>query len=65
MPRSESRNLAAENPEKVAELQRRIQELAGEMKPSLFFQSTFRQYMGREAGGPVFPNSEAFFEQGD
>lgn len=62
---SESRNLAAENPQKVAELQRRVQELAGQMKPSLFFESTFRQYMGRDAGGPVFPNTEAFFEQGD
>ncbi|MFG1300415.1 arylsulfatase [Xanthobacter sp. V3C-3] len=62
---SESRDLAADNPEKVAELQRRIQELAGQMKPSLFFQSTFQQYMGRDAGGPVFPNTEAFFEQGD
>ena len=61
----ETRNVAAEHPEVVAELQKRIGDLAGEMKPSLFFEATFKAYLGRHAGAPVFPNTEAFFEQGD
>ena len=61
----EKQNLAAERPELVAPLQRRVEELAGEMKPSLFFQATLNAYMGRHAPPPVFPNSEAYFEQGD
>jgi arylsulfatase A-like enzyme len=62
---SESRNVAAEHPDLVAVLQTRIEALSREMKPSLFFEATFKSYMGRHASGPVFPNDETFFEQGD
>lgn len=61
----EARNLAAENPQIVTDLQKRIDELAREMKPSLFFQATFKSYLGRHAPGPIFPNDDAFFAQGD
>ncbi|TCR65479.1 arylsulfatase [Bosea sp. BK604] len=61
----ETTNLAAENPQIVAELQKRIDDLAKEMKPSLFFQATFKSYLGRKAPAPVFPNDDAFFAGGD
>lgn len=61
----ETKNLAAENPPIVAELQKRIDDLAKEMKPSLFFEATFKSYLGRHAPAPVFPNDDAFFAQGD
>ena len=58
---AETKNLAAQNPEIVDRLQKRIGVLATEMKPSLFFQQTFQAYMGRHAPGPVFPNDDAYF----
>ena len=61
----ETANLAAENAPLVAALQKRIDDLSKEMKPSLFFQETFKSYLGRHAPGPVFPNDDAFFTQGD
>lgn len=61
----ETKNLAAENQPLVAALQKRIDDLAKEMKPSLFFQATFKSYLGRHAPAPVFPNDDAFFTQGD
>ncbi|MHB2168926.1 arylsulfatase B [Alsobacter sp. R-9] len=61
----EAKNLAAEKPEIVAALQKRVGELAGEMKPSLFFQATFKAYLGRHAPGPSFPNEDGFFQQYD
>lgn len=63
----ETKNLAAENQPVVAELQKRIDDLAKQMAPSLFFQATFKSYMGRHVPGPVFPNpnDDAFFSQGD
>ncbi|WP_291823196.1 arylsulfatase [Bosea sp. (in: a-proteobacteria)] len=61
----ETTNLAAENAPLVAALQKRIDDLSKEMKPSLFFQETFKSYLGRHAPSPVFPNDDAFFTQGD
>ena len=61
----ETTNLAAANPEIVAKLQARVQQLAAEMKPSEFFQATFKAYLGREVGEPVLPNTEAFYDQVD
>ena len=62
---SERTDLAAQHPEKVAALQARVQELAGAMARSLFFEATFRAYLGRKAGAPVFPNDPGYFEQDD
>ena len=61
----ETENLAAANPQIVADLQKRIDGLAKEMKPSMYFEATFKSYLGRHAPGPVFPNDDAFFAQGD
>jgi arylsulfatase A-like enzyme len=61
----EATNVAADHPEIVADLQRRIDTLSREMKPSLFFEATFKAYLGRHAPGPAFPNEESFYEQGD
>jgi arylsulfatase A-like enzyme len=58
---AESKDLSAENPQIVSELQKRIDALAKEMKPSQFFAQTFRSYMGRHAPGPVFPNDDSYF----
>jgi arylsulfatase A-like enzyme len=63
--RSERTNLAAQHPEKARELQRRIDDLAGEMAKSLFFTATFQAIKGRKAGPPIFPNEDAYFVQGD
>lgn len=35
------------------------------MKPSLFFQATFKSYLGRNTPAPAFPNDDAFFATGD
>lgn len=61
----ETTNVAADNAPLVAALQKRIDDLSKDMKPSLFFQETFKSYLGRHAPGPVFPNDDAFFTQGD
>nr|WP_256515333.1 arylsulfatase [Alsobacter ponti] len=61
----EAKNLAAEQPAIVADLQKRVNVLAGEMAPSSFFQASFKAYLGRHAPGPVFPNDDAFFSQYD
>jgi arylsulfatase A-like enzyme len=61
----ETKNVAAEHPEIVSALQQRADGLAREMKPSMFFESTFKSYLGRHAPGPVFPNDDAFFAQHD
>lgn len=61
----EAKNVAADNPQVVADLQKRIDTLAREMKPSMFFEQTFKAYLGRHAPGPVFPNDDAFFSIND
>ncbi len=62
---SEKTDIAAQNPEKVAELQKRIDQLAKEMVRSLFMAATFQAYMGRHAGPPVFPNEDGYFTRLD
>lgn len=62
---SEKTNLAAQNADRVKELQARIEALAGGMTRSLFMTATFQAYMGRHAGPPVFPNEPGFFSSND
>ena len=50
--RSEKTNLAEQQPEKVRELQKRIDELAGGMAKSMFLIDTFRGYQSRTAAPP-------------
>jgi arylsulfatase A-like enzyme len=61
----ETNNVAAQHPDTVADLQKRVDTLALESKPSMFFEQTFKAYLSRHAPGPVFPNEDAFFDQYD
>jgi arylsulfatase A-like enzyme len=61
--RSEKNNVAAEHPEKVAELQRRIEELAkGSAKP-LFLVEQFRAMQQGLQGEPALPGEDAYYEE--
>jgi arylsulfatase A-like enzyme len=62
---SEKINLADSNPEKVAELQKRIEQLARESAKSLFLVDAFAVVKGAAHGPPPLPNEDAFFTQGD
>lgn len=62
---SEKNNVAEKNPEKVAELQKRIETLARESAKALFLVDAFAAVKGAAHGTPTLPNEEAFFTQGD
>ncbi len=62
---SEKTNLAEKNPQKVAELQKRIEQLAQESVKSLFLLTAFEAVKGSAHGAPALPNEEAFFTRGD
>jgi arylsulfatase A-like enzyme len=61
----ETTDVSADHPDIVARLEARINGLAGEMAPSKFFEETFHSYLGREAGAPLLPNEEGFFNAHD
>jgi arylsulfatase A-like enzyme len=52
---SETKNLAAENPEKVAELQKRINQLAAEAEKPMLLQIEFKNMLGRMHLSPALP----------
>jgi arylsulfatase A-like enzyme len=62
---SEKSNLADGNPQKVAELQRRIEELARESAKSLFLVDAFASVKHGSHGPPVLATEDAYFAQGD
>jgi arylsulfatase A-like enzyme len=62
---SEKNNLADRNPEIVAKLQKRIEELARESAKSLFLVDAFTAVKASAHGAPALPNEDAFFTQGD
>ncbi|MGX1349758.1 arylsulfatase A-like enzyme [Bradyrhizobium elkanii] len=62
---SEKTNLAESNPQKVRELQSRIEQLARESAKSLFLADAFAAVKGAAHGPPSLPSEEAFFTQGD
>jgi arylsulfatase A-like enzyme len=62
---SEKTSLADKNPQKVAELQKRIEELARESAKSLFLVDAFAAVKGAAHGAPALPNEESYFTQGD
>ena len=62
---SEKTNLADKNPQKVAELQKRIEELARESAKPLFLTETMGVVKGQLAAPPALPNEEAYFTRGD
>src|SRR5262249_19657721 len=61
----ENTNLAEKNPEMVAKLQKRIDELARESAKSLFLVDAFTAVKAAAHGAPALPSDEAFFTQGD
>src|SRR5262249_44697151 len=62
---SETTNLADKNPQKVAELQKRIEELAKESAKSLFLVEAFKAVQSAGHGAPALPTDETYFTQGD
>ena len=62
---SEKTNLADKNPQKVAELQKRIEELARESAKSLFLADAFKAVASGAHGAPALPSEDAYFMQGD
>jgi arylsulfatase A-like enzyme len=61
----EKTNLADKNPQIVAGLQKRIEELARESAKSLFLVDAFSAAWGGAHGAPSLPHEDAFFTQGD
>jgi arylsulfatase A-like enzyme len=61
----EKTNLAEQNPQIVAQLQKRIEELARESAKSLFLVNAFSAVKGASYGAPSLPNEDAYFTQGD
>jgi arylsulfatase A-like enzyme len=62
---SEKTNLADSNTAKVAELQKRIEQLAKESAKSLFLLDAFGAVKGAAHGPPSLPNEDAYFVRGD
>ncbi|HMM91950.1 arylsulfatase B [Bradyrhizobium sp.] len=62
---SEKTNLADSNPAKVAELQKRIEQLARESAKSLFLLDAFGTVKSAAHGPPSLPNEDAYFTRGD
>jgi arylsulfatase A-like enzyme len=59
----EKNNVADQNPDKVRELQNRINELSGGMAKSLLLQGLFQQIMKTTMGQPpALPNEDGFYE---
>jgi arylsulfatase A-like enzyme len=61
----ETTNRADQNPQIVAELQKRIEQLARESAKSLFMIDAFGAVRAGAHGAPALPNEEAYFTQGD
>ncbi|WP_084245724.1 arylsulfatase B [Rhodoplanes sp. Z2-YC6860] len=62
----EKSNLAEQNPEKVAELQKRIDGLASEMARSLLLTEVFQKIVkGVRTTPPALPNEDTFYQQAD
>jgi arylsulfatase A-like enzyme len=59
---SEKHNLAAQHPQKVAELQQRIEQLARESAKPLFMVEHFKASKNAPHESPALPNEDAFFD---
>jgi len=63
---SEKNNIADQNPDKVRELQKRVDSLASEMEKSLLLTEVFKSVSkGLVGKPPALPNENEFYEQGD
>ena len=58
---SEKNNLATQNPDKVAELQKRANEVASTMVKPLFLETEFKATLQRLALPPALPNEQYEF----
>ena len=62
----EKTNVAGQNPEKVIEMQKRIEALAGEMTKSLLLSEVFKGVTkGLTGKPPALPDEDAFYERAD
>jgi arylsulfatase A-like enzyme len=62
----EKTNLADQNPQKVQELKKRVDDLAGAMTKSLLLSEIFKGITHNLAGQPpALPNEDGFYEQSD
>jgi len=59
---SEQTNVAATNPDKVAELQKRIEELGKESARSLWLEAQFKAIQPGLHAPPAMPNEDAYYE---
>jgi arylsulfatase A-like enzyme len=59
---SEKNNVAEQNPAIVADFQKRILGLSGEMAKSLFLTSAFQAFMSRPEAPMALPNEDAFYD---
>jgi arylsulfatase B len=62
---AEKQNLADSSPQKVAELQKRVEVLARESAKSLFLVDAFASVKGGAYGPPALPTEDAFYTQAD
>jgi arylsulfatase A-like enzyme len=62
---AEQTNVADQYPQKVAELQKRIEALARESVKPLFLVEQFKALKSAPHGPPALPNEEGYFTQGD
>jgi arylsulfatase A-like enzyme len=62
---SEQHDVAAQNPQKVEELQKRIETLARESAKSLFLVEQFKVLKSASHGPPALPSEDGYFTQGD
>ena len=62
---SEKTNLADKNPQKIAELQKRIEQRAKESAKPLFLLQAFETVKGSAHGAPALPNEVSYYTQGD
>jgi arylsulfatase A-like enzyme len=60
---SEKNNVAAEHPDKVAELQKRIEERAKASTKPLFLVEQFKAMQKGLQGEPALPNEDAYYEE--
>ena len=59
----EKNNVAAEHPDKVVQLQKRIEELAKASTKPLFLVEQFRAMQKGLKGEPALPNEDAYYEE--
>jgi hypothetical protein len=62
---SEKNDVAAANPAKVAELEKRIEELAKQSAKSMFLLEQFQALQKGLHRPPALPNEDAYFEGDD